>query len=152
MKHFLIMTLVGLGIVAAQTAKVEKASIKCVVSGDPIDKEEFATFKAGKVYFCCGGCKEDFQSSNANYISAANFQLVATGQYTQTACPVSGRGMKESKIYNVSGADVKFCCNNCLSKTKNSDKKVSLLFSDDSFKKGFSLSEKKEKKVEKKTS
>ena len=152
MKHYLILTFIALGILGAQTPKAEKAAVKCVVTGDPIDQEEFAAYKAGKVYFCCGGCKEEFQSSNADFITAANFQLVATGQYIQTACPVSGRGMKDSKTYAVNGTDVKFCCNNCLNKTKKSDKKVSLLFSDGAFEKGFSAPEKNKKKVKKKSS
>ena len=158
MKQFLILTLFVFGIAGAQTHeatkphKPSKPAVKCVVSGDPIDQEEFAAYKAGKVYFCCGGCKEEFQTSSADFIPAANFQLVATGQYTQTACPVSGRGMKDSKTYAVNGTDVKFCCNNCLNKTKKSDTKVSLLFSDGSFEKGFSVPLKKEKETKKKSS
>ena len=39
--------------------------IICVVSGDEINKSElsdheFSSYREGKVYFCCGGCKMDF--------------------------------------------------------------------------------------------
>ena len=61
MKQFLILTLFVFGIAGAQTHeatkphKPSKPAVKCVVSGDPIDQKEFSAYKAGKVYFCCGG-------------------------------------------------------------------------------------------------
>ena len=54
MKHFLILTLFVFGITGAQTheaakpQKPSKPAVKCVVTGDPIDQEEFAAYKAGK--------------------------------------------------------------------------------------------------------
>ncbi|MGE4658832.1 MAG: CsgG/HfaB family protein [Gammaproteobacteria bacterium] len=38
-----------------------------------------ASYKAGKVFFCCEGCKADFEDASAKFAVAANFQLVASG-------------------------------------------------------------------------
>ncbi|MCH2403268.1 MAG: hypothetical protein MK216_04530, partial [Candidatus Nitrosopelagicus sp.] len=43
-----------------EEGKIE-VKVKCVISGDEIDKEEYTKYKDGKVYFCCGGCKSDFE-------------------------------------------------------------------------------------------
>ena len=117
--------------------------VKCVVSGDQIDSTEYSSYKEGKVYFCCGGCKDDFDSNSAKFTSNANFQLVSSKQYTQTSCPITGRSIKASKFVIADGLKVTFCCNNCLGKAKKSEDNVSLLFSDATFSKGFSPIEKK---------
>ena len=73
-----------------------KDKVVCVVSGDEINKKElkdheFSTYKEGKVYFCCGGCKMDYDETPAKFSTKANFQLVTTGQYVQSGCPVTGK-------------------------------------------------------------
>jgi len=146
MKKIIIGLMALSSLVLAQDTKKQAApKVKCIISGDEIDLAEYSTYKAGKVYFCCGGCKEEFNDNGAKFTSAANFQLVATGQYSQTNCPVSGRGVKATKFVTVEGTKVSFCCSNCLGKANESKDKVSLLFSDASFGKGFSVSQKKDK-------
>ena len=124
----------------------KEAAVTCVVSGETVDKTEYASYKAGKVFFCCGGCKADFEESSAKFSTAANFQLVATGQYTQTTCPFTGRKMKTSKALEVNGTTVTLCCDRCYKKTNKSKDKVSLIFSDEPFKKGFEIAAKKSSK------
>ena len=111
--------------------------VKCVISGDEIDKEEYTKYKDGKVYFCCGGCKSDFEADASKFTTAANYQLVATGQYVQGSCPLTARKNKADKVVAVDGVSVTFCCNNCLKKAKKSTDKVSMLFSDATFDKSF---------------
>ena len=48
-----------------------------------------------------------------------------------------------------SRANISFCCNNCVKKTKKSDDKVSLIFSDASFDKGFTAVNKSKSKKKK---
>ena len=116
----------------------KKHEATCVVSGEAIDKTEYSNYKKGKVYFCCDGCKADFDEAFAKFAVAANYQLVATGQYMQTNCPVSGRGLNPKKVVKVANADVTFCCGNCRGKTNKAEDKMAFIFADVSFDKGFS--------------
>ena len=119
-----------------EEGKIE-VKVKCVISGDEIDKEEYTKYKDGKVYFCCGGCKSDFEEDASKFTTAANYQLVATGQYVQESCPLTARNNKADKQVDVDGLAVTFCCNNCLKKAKESTDKLSMLFSDATFDKSF---------------
>jgi len=123
-------------------------TITCVVSGDEINKSdlkdhEHSTYKDGKVYFCCGGCKMDFDESPKKFAAKANFQLVASGQYTQTACPVNkgkihtAKAKKNLKKVTVSGMEVDLCCPGCLKKYNKANDKFALIFSDKGYEKGF---------------
>ena len=116
----------------------KKHEVTCVVSGETIDETEYTNYKKGKVYFCCGGCKADFDEASATFAVAANYQLVATGQYMQTNCPVSGRGLNPKKVVKVANAGVTFCCGNCQGKTNKAEDKMAFIFADVSFDKGFS--------------
>ena len=130
-----------------EEGKIEE-SVKCVISGDPIDIEEHAKYKDGKVYFCCGGCKSDFEEDASKFTTAANYQLVATGQYVQGSCPLTARKNKADKVVAVDGVSVTFCCNNCLKKAKKSTDKVSMLFSDATFDKSFGKPDSDAKKTD----
>ena len=116
-------------------------TITCVVSGDEINKNElkdhdFSKYRDGKVYFCCGGCKMDFDESPKKFATKANFQLVSSGQYTQTACPVNkgkihtAKAKKNLKKVTVNGMEVDLCCPGCLKKYNKADDKFALIFSD----------------------
>ena len=125
-------------------------TITCVVSGDEINKNElkdhdFSKYRDGKVYFCCGGCKMDFDESPKKFATKANFQLVSSGQYTQTACPVNkgkihtAKAKKNLKKVTVNGMEVDLCCPGCLKKYNKADDKFALIFSDKGYEKGFAL-------------
>ena len=123
-------------------------TITCVVSGDEINKNElkdhdFSNYRDGKVYFCCGGCKMDFDESPKKFATKANYQLVSSGQYTQTACPVNkgkihtAKAKKNLKKVTVNGMEVDLCCPGCLKKYNKADDKFALIFSDKGYEKGF---------------
>ena len=118
MKHLITLIILftvalSSSVFALEEGKIE-APVKCVISGDEIDKEEYTKYKDGKVYFCCGGCKSDFEADASKFTTAANYQLVATGQYVQGSCPLTARTNKADKELAVDGLSVTFCCNNCL--------------------------------------
>ena len=139
----LLLTLCSVIIAEGFGNKEEK--VTCVVSGEDIEgdyKEESAKYKDGEVYFCCGGCKMDFEEDASKFATAANLQLVTTKQYSQTTvCPVSSRKIKTKKEVVVAGVSVDLCCGGCVKKINKSNNKVSMLFSDSSFDKGFSKTE-----------
>jgi len=146
MKRLIFALISIMTIISAQDKNIESIiKVKCVVSGDEIDLAEYSSYKKGKVYFCCSGCKNEFDDNSAKFAVNANFQLVSTKQYYQTSCPITGRETKVSKLVMADGLKVTFCCNNCLGKATKSKNKVSLLFSDATFLKGFSPIEKKNK-------
>ena len=141
MKRFykaMSIILVAMVLLNAGDKDKKKHEVTCVVSGETIDETEYTNYKKGKVYFCCGGCKADFDEASATFAVAANYQLVATGQYMQTNCPVSGRGLNPKKVVKVANADVTFCCGNCQGKTNKAEDKMAFIFTDVSFDKGFS--------------
>ena len=152
-KHFLLsLSLIATTLVASDDPNSK--TITCVVSGDKLNISELkdhdhSTYRDGKVYFCCGGCKMDFDESPKKFSSKANYQLVATGQYVQTGCPITGdtpghthHGKEDVRKVTVEGMNVDLCCPGCLKKYNKSSDKFSLLFSDKAYKKGFELSSK----------
>ena len=148
-KMFTALFLVSAILVGGDDPKSK--TITCVVSGDEINKSdlkdhEHSTYKDGKVYFCCGGCIMDFDESQKKFAAKANFQLVTSGEYTQTACPVNkgkihtAKAKKNLKKVTVSGMEVDLCCPGCLKKYNKADDKFALIFSDKGYEKGFALS------------
>ena len=146
-KMFTALFLVSAILVGGDDPKSK--TITCVVSGDEINKSdlkdhEHSTYKDGKVYFCCGGCKMDFDESPKKFAAKANFQLVSSGQYIQTACPVNkgkihtAKAKKNLKKVTVNGMEVDLCCPGCLKKYNKASDKFALLFSDKGYEKGFS--------------
>lgn len=128
----------------------KKSAITCVVSGEAVDKTEYTSYKNGKVFFCCDGCKADFKDASAQFAVAANYQLVSSGQYMQTKCPLSGNKLNPEKVLKVAETDVTFCCKNCQGKTNMAEDKMAFIFSDSRFDKGFSLVTEKPKTTVKK--
>ena len=145
-----ILLLILCSVIMAEGFGNKEDKVTSVVSGDVIEgdyKEESAKYKDGEVYFCCGGCKMDFEEDASKFSTAANLQLVSTKQYSQTTvCVVSGRKIKSKKEVVVDGVSVDLCCGGCVKKVNKSNNKVSMLFSDNSFDKGFSKTESKPKK------
>ena len=113
--------------------------IKCPVSGKPIDKEIAADYKDAKVYFCCPGCPGPFEKDAAKFAAKANHQLVATKQYQQKACPISGHSVDKDVTAKVDGVKVAFCCPDCQGKVEKAKdpEKLALLFAEKPFKQGF---------------
>ena len=134
----------------SEDSKGDESKVICLVSGEVIEgdyKEESAKYKEGEVYFCCGGCKMDFEEDASKFSTASNFQLLATKQYSETnVCPVTGRKIKSKKEVIVEGLSVGVCCAGCVKKINKSNNKVSMLFSDSAFDKGFAKSKPKSNK------
>lgn len=150
MKVRLVACLAALALFAtaslADKEEIDWETIKCVVSGKKISKDVSTDYKEAKLFFCCEGCPNAFAKDKDKFASKANHQLVATKQFAQEKCPLSGRDLNEEITEKVAGLKVAFCCKNCQGKVAKAedDEKLSLVFSEASFKKGFKKAEKEE--------
>ncbi|MEM8735686.1 MAG: hypothetical protein AAGG44_15740, partial [Planctomycetota bacterium] len=75
--------------------------------------------------------------SKEKLAAKANHQLVATKQYKQEACPISGRALDPALNVKVQGVEVGFCCGGCKSSTEKLDaeEQIAKVFSEKAFKK-----------------
>lgn len=146
----LAVLVAGSAISAEKAEKEEdKQPITCPISNKPIDKEAAVDYKGGKLYFCCQNCPKAFAKSPEKWAAKANLQLVATKQFKQKACPISGQPCKAEHFAKISGVKVHFCCPNCKGKAEKTKKaeQVNLVFGDKPFKKAFEIAKKKEEKA-----
>ena len=51
---------------AAAEAVLQKT---CPITGKPVDQNMYTTYKGKKVYFCCPGCKPEFEKDPEKYIA-----------------------------------------------------------------------------------
>lgn len=133
-------------VVAAEKAEVKLDGVQCVVAPKAAKAEKSASYKEGTVYFCCDGCKGKFEKDTAKYATKANKQLVATKQYEQKACPLTGNKTNPEKTVKVDGVVVAFCCGNCQGKVAaaEGEEQVALVFAEKPFEKGFTAKKEKE--------
>ena len=132
-----LLLVAGATVIAAE---VDFKKINCVISDKPADESKTADYKDGKVYFCCGGCAGKFAKDSKKFAAQANHQLVATKQYEQKGCPMSGREINEETLVKLGETEFGFCCNNCKGafEGKADDKeKLNLVFNDKAFAKAF---------------
>jgi YHS domain-containing protein len=119
----------------------EKKEFKCncPVSGKPAKEASFVEYKGSKVYFCCDNCPSAFKKDTAKFSTKANQQLVITGQFIETKCPIAGRDLNPATAIDVQGAQVCFCCNNCKAKASKAEgaAQLELIFADKTFDKSF---------------
>jgi uncharacterized pyridoxamine 5'-phosphate oxidase family protein len=115
--------------------------VKCLINPKAGAKaEQAAEWKEGKVYFCCGNCKGKFEKMSKDdkekMAAQANAQLVATKQYEQKACPLTGGAVKADAVVEVAGTKVSFCCNNCKGKVEKmkDEEKLAEVFGEKGFK------------------
>ncbi len=133
----LLVAFVCGGIAVAE--KVSMEGVKCLVAGaKDASAANSVDYLDGKVYFCCQNCPKKFEQDKAKYATKANFQLVATKQYEQGACPYSGGKIDASTAIEVAGTKVAFCCNNCKGKAEKmkDEEKLDSVFSEKAFEKG----------------
>lgn len=116
---------------------VKLEGIKCVVAPRAANAKQAADYKEGKVYFCCGNCAGKFAEAPEKFATNANQQLVATGQYEQKACPLSGGPLNPDTQIKVGDAKVAFCCGNCQAKVAGAEGKqqLELVFAEKPFEK-----------------
>lgn len=134
-------------LVASSVANAQDLTgVKCILNGKKSAKASaYVDYQGGKVYFCCGNCVKAFKADmklkdKAKHTTKANHQLVVTGQFTQKGCPISGGAVDASKVTEIGGAKVAFCCGNCLGKVNSAqglEAKAGLVFSKTAFAKGF---------------
>lgn len=122
----------------AATTSLE--GVKCLIAGGKDAKvEKAAEWKEGKVYFCCDNCKGKFESASKEekekLAPKANHQLVASKQYAQQACPMSGGKVDESTAIEVGGTKIAFCCKNCkgAAEKMKPEEQVEKLFGEEAF-------------------
>ncbi len=124
--------------VSARAADTTK--LKCPVSGKAASKDHALAYKDGEVYFCCDKCPNAFKENTAKYATKANLQLVASGQYKEVKCPLTGKALNPETATKISGVSVEFCCNGCKGRVaalKKKGAKLNLVFNDEAFAKGF---------------
>lgn len=121
--------------VLAEDIKLD--GVKCVVAPRPVSADKSAEYKDGKVFFCCGNCAGKFAEDSKKFATTANMQLVATKQYEQKACPLSGGPLNADTEIKVGEAKVSFCCNNCKGKVESTQGKdqLELVYGDKAFEK-----------------
>jgi YHS domain-containing protein len=121
------------------------SGIKCVVNGDRNASSSAAVdYRDSSVYTCCPTCAAKLKSDPASFATRANHQLVLTGQFKQTACPISGSGIDPDVTANVGGTKVLFCCGKCLKKvtdTPEMSDRAELVFGDEAFERSFTRSQ-----------
>jgi YHS domain-containing protein len=139
-----IIVSVALGLVsllATHDDTVKLDGVKCIVMGDnPAKADKSVDYKDGKVYMCCDKCVKSFTADNAKYSTKANHQLALTGQFTQKACPITGKKVADGKEVDVGGVKVGVCCDNCKGKVEKAEgleAKSALVFVTAAFDKGF---------------
>ncbi len=131
---------------------VSLEGVKCLFAAKNDAKEQnSADWKDGKVYFCCGNCKGKFekmtQDEKDKLAAKANAQLVATKQYEQKACPLTGNKLNQEATVEIGGVKVAFCCNGCKGKAEawKDEEKLDNVFGEKAFKTAkFEKVEKKE--------
>jgi YHS domain-containing protein len=134
-----VMVATALCLSIGAKAADDAPKLKCPVSGKFVNKDHGAAYKDGQVYFCCENCPKAFQADTQKYASKANAQLVATGQYKEVKCPLTGQALNPKTATKIGGVSVAFCCNGCKGKVAKAKKgdKLDLVFSDAAFAKGF---------------
>ncbi len=141
-----LLTATGICLLAMMTLTVNAAEEKkvepqCPVSGKAISKDHSVAYKGAEVYFCCPKCPKAFENNTEKFAAKANHQLVQTGQAKQVKCPLTGRPVQNDKSVTVSGVKVNVCCGNCLKAATEAEDKMTLLFNDNAFEKGFKVTE-----------
>ena len=117
--------------------EIKLEGVKCIVAPRAAKADQSAEYKEGKVFFCCGNCPKKFAEAPEKFTTVANQQLVATGQYKQKTCPLSGGPLNPDTEIKVGDAKVAFCCPNCQGKVAAAEGKeqLELVFSEKAFEK-----------------
>ncbi|MEZ6045212.1 MAG: hypothetical protein R3C11_06440 [Planctomycetaceae bacterium] len=143
-KFFAVIACLSVSLLLVQSLHSEEEAkekqLLCPVSGKAVNMEQKVAYKNAEVYFCCGNCLAAFKEDPSKFAVKANHQLVASGQYEEVKCPLSGGKLNPDTAVTVADVEVTFCCNNCKGKVEgeaDGDAKLALVFSDAAFEKGF---------------
>ncbi len=115
--------------------------IKCFIMPQRDVKEaKSVDHMGGKVFFCCPGCVKKWNTDTAKYETQGNVQLVQSGQFKQSNCPISGGDVSQDHSSEIDGVKVFFCCEKCKAKVDTAaddTAKRELVFGKKSFQRGF---------------
>jgi hypothetical protein len=106
------------------------AAARCPVTGESVSKEVFIDYMKGRLYFSSAECIDKYRADRFQYEAKANAQLVITGQFKQTRCPLTGDEFVLGIKMKVCGVDVRFSSADCLKKLKraSADERAELVF------------------------
>lgn len=122
--------------------------LKCPVCGKAARAAHHASHHGGVVDFCCADCAKQFAAHADKFAAKANFQLVASGQFKETKCPLEGYALNPKATVVLGGMNITFCCKGCRNVVSlaKGDEQINLVFGDKAFKKGFEKTQPAEKK------
>lgn len=130
----------------AAPAQPDVAGVMCMMMPKKqVDPESFVEYRDAKVFFCCEMCAKGFSKDPSKKAAQANMQLVQTGQFVQTACPMTGKPVADGVTAKIGEMEIGVCCAGCQGKINNAADdaaKVALVFGDETFEKGFAAASK----------
>ncbi len=125
----------------AAPAKPDLTGVMCMMMPDhEVVADSFAEYRGGKVFFCCDKCAKGFAKDPSKAAIKANMQLVQTGQFVQTACPITGNPVADGVTAKIGEMEIGVCCAKCQAKVNaaaDDAARAELVFGDESFEKGF---------------
>ncbi len=131
------------------------SSLKCfIMKTRPVAGKKIVEYKDAKLYVCCSACVARVKKYPEKYEGKANHQLVYTGQYKQTLCPITGSELTDdSPKFKVDGGvlgavevHVASAKEVASLKAMEIDDQINALFGTAAFKKGKFVKVKKDKK------
>lgn len=141
--RFLITAAAGLAVFVSSAMAQEIADVKCVMNGDNAANMEFAAeYRDAKVYFCCEHCASSFAEDSSEYTTKANHQLVLTGQFIQTMCPITGEAVAEGVTTELAAIEIGLASEEAKEKLEaieDIEEKVALVFADEVFEASFKV-------------
>ena len=125
----------------AKKPALDLTNVNCfMIPKRKVKDSKVVAHRGGKVFFCCPNCVSKFQKDTKKYDAQGNVQLVQTGQFKQSQCPISGGEVSEDHFSEVDGIKVFFCCERCKAKVDTAatdEAKRELVFGSKRFEKTF---------------
>ena len=112
---------------------------RCPVTGEKVSSEAVIDYRGGLLYFCSPECIEKFRADRDQYEARANAQLVSTGQFEQTQCPLTGEEFTARHKMRVCGVSVCFSSAECLKQLKRASADERRRWCSGGFLKGFDV-------------
>jgi YHS domain-containing protein len=107
-----------------------KKQTHCPVMGGKIDSTTFTDIQGQRVYHCCPMCSKKLKSDPDKYFEQASKDSIIF-KNIQTICPVSGKELKEKKVFtDYNGRRVYFCCEGCIPKFNKEPQKYLKILND----------------------
>ena len=106
--------------------------VVCVVDPEKYARaDQSVRYKDGSIYFSCQAALDRYRENPSQFEAFANHQLVATNQYRQLTCPLSGEDLDEDSVeITVAGGDVIVLCEDCGKElaTETRDYQIKMVF------------------------